>query len=392
MGKIFRKIGILSGLILLLVVSTLGICDAASKPKLNITSKTIYTKQTCQLSLKNTKKNVTWSSSDKKVAKVSSKGIVTGVKKGSATIVAKCAGKKYECQITVKKPYLNQTKASLEVGKTLTLKLTGATVSKYESSALAVADVSSKGVVTALKSGSTVITVTDTKKRTYQCSVTVTVPSGGLTQNSMEVNGKTLKYWLYTPKSINGNMPLIVYLHGGGGKGDDLNNLTKSEGFPQYLSEGKLEVPAYVIMLQASADVTAWEELDSEVMALTDAIVSGYPIDKTNISLTGHSMGGIGTWMIGCNHQDVFAKIAPLSGNVNKRLTNDPSKITLPVWSFAGTGKTDENAYNGNTAFFPELTKYNEKAKLTILEGAEHKDVVHAYLEYNVIGWLIGNE
>jgi uncharacterized protein YjdB/GH25 family lysozyme M1 (1,4-beta-N-acetylmuramidase) len=52
-------------------------------------------------------KTVTWSSSDKTIAKVSSSGVVTGVKAGTVTITAKTAnGKKTTCKITVKEETL----------------------------------------------------------------------------------------------------------------------------------------------------------------------------------------------------------------------------------------------------------------------------------------------
>ena len=47
-----------------------------------------------------------------------------------------------------------------------------------------------------------------------------------------------LKYWLYTPSDPTENMPLIVYLHGGSGKGDDLELITAVDGFPKYLRGG----------------------------------------------------------------------------------------------------------------------------------------------------------
>ena len=57
---------------------------------------------------------VKWTSSDKKVAKVSSKGVVTGVKKGKATVTAKLGKKKYSCKVTVNDTYgANTTSISI---------------------------------------------------------------------------------------------------------------------------------------------------------------------------------------------------------------------------------------------------------------------------------------
>lgn len=220
------------------------------------------------------------------------------------------------------------------------------------------------------------------------------VPS--MKQQSITLDGWEMSYWLYTPTNADGSnheaFPLIVYLHGGTSRGDDLNLLVEHEGLPQYLLEGKLNPQAYVVMPQASGDIRSWDELDATVMELVTHLTEHYPIDISRIALTGHSMGGIGTWLIGFEHQDTFKRIAPLSGAISRKLSNRLDRLTIPVWSFAGTDESDQNAYTSNTSQFPELMQLNTDAQLTILDGYKHREVVRAYLEYDVLGWLIGNE
>ena len=80
-----------------------GVSAASKKVKLNKTKATIYVGKTVTLKVKNTKKKVKWSTSNKKVATVTKKGKVKGKKAGKATITAKVGKKKYQCKITVKK-------------------------------------------------------------------------------------------------------------------------------------------------------------------------------------------------------------------------------------------------------------------------------------------------
>lgn len=66
---------------------------------------------------------------------------------------------------------------------------------------------------------------------------------------------ESLGYLLYTPSNAKADMPLIVYLHGGHGKGSDLSILTDTDGFPQYLADNLLgDIPAYVLIPQLPAD------------------------------------------------------------------------------------------------------------------------------------------
>lgn len=93
------------GLILFAMVAVLSVPAGASaaKGKINKKKVTIRVGKTVKLKVKNIKKKVKWSSSKKKVAKVSKKGVVKGLKAGKATITAKAGKKKFRCKVTVKK-------------------------------------------------------------------------------------------------------------------------------------------------------------------------------------------------------------------------------------------------------------------------------------------------
>ena len=105
MKKLIKSVLILT-LAFVLSMSTSAVCFAKttekSKVKLNKTKLTLYVGDTYNLKISGTKKNVTWTSSNKKVATVNNKGFVEAVGKGKATITAKVAGKEYSCTVNVK--------------------------------------------------------------------------------------------------------------------------------------------------------------------------------------------------------------------------------------------------------------------------------------------------
>lgn len=73
---------------------------------------------------------------------------------------------------------------------------------------------------------------------------------------------------MYTPANATENMPLIVYPHGGSGKGDELELITAVDGFPQYLRDGKISTNAYVMIPQLSSSYRGWGEMKADVMKL----------------------------------------------------------------------------------------------------------------------------
>lgn len=73
--------------------------------KLNKTKLTLDEGKSYTLKLTGTTKTVKWSTSNKKVATVSSKGIVKAIKAGTATITATVSSKKYTCKVTVKEVF-----------------------------------------------------------------------------------------------------------------------------------------------------------------------------------------------------------------------------------------------------------------------------------------------
>ena len=206
---------------------------------------------------------------------------------------------------------------------------------------------------------------------------------------------ETFRYWLYTPKNPVENMPLIVYLHGSSGKGDDLNILMNEDGFPQYLKNSQLgDVPAYILIPQLPAEKRGWASVSQSVYQLISETVSTCQIDSDNISLTGHSMGGTGTWNLAAQYPQMFARIAPLSGSARGQAAQLEALKDIPVWAFIGSDDTvilpeySENAVS-------ELNALGGNAQITIFEGADHFAVPsQTYLDPSIslVNWLIGND
>lgn len=146
-------------------------------------------------------RRVYWSSGNKSVATVNSKGLIRAVKSGTAYITAKAAdgsGKKAVCKVTVKANVpvssvtLNKKSMILTKGTTgalsMTLSPSNATNKNvvWSSSNRSVAMVNYLGKVTALKEGTTTITVKamDGSGKKASCAVTVKAKSTSSTPSA----------------------------------------------------------------------------------------------------------------------------------------------------------------------------------------------------------------
>lgn len=165
-------------IIVSLVVNISTASQAKATVKLSKTKLTLTIGQVGSLTLKNATAKVKWSSSNKTVATVNSIGDVTAKKAGTAKIKAKSGKKTYTCTVTVPKQYLSKTAMTLNAGSSKTLKVYGISSKDdvfWSSDDESIATVSSKGKVTALESGKTIIRaiLNSGVGKTYKCEVLV---------------------------------------------------------------------------------------------------------------------------------------------------------------------------------------------------------------------------
>ena len=173
---------------------TFKFIEEAAKPKVSLNMSSVTIEKGTTLTLKATvtpkalpDKSVIWTSSDTKVATVTSSGKVKGVKAGTATITCTsvATGAKATCKVTVGYVKLDQTEVSVVKGKTVTLtatvypsSLTDKSVT-WESSDTKIATVTSAGKVKGIKAGTAIITCTSNATGlSTTCTVTVKASSG----------------------------------------------------------------------------------------------------------------------------------------------------------------------------------------------------------------------
>ena len=142
--------------------------------------------------------------------------------------------------------------------------------------------------------------------------------------------------------------PLLIYLHGGGGKGNDIRRIANqvdqlSNGIQRFRKSPCLIVAPQCLRENKQGERATWEPEDLNI--LLAHLKATLPIDTTRIYLTGNSMGGFGSWIWGGYNPEHFAAIAPVVGGIGrggpKDITPDVDKwaanlAKVPVYAFVG--------------------------------------------------------
>ena len=178
-----------------------------------------------------------------------------------------------------------------------------------------------------------------------------------------------LDYYIYLPEGYGQKQeawPLMVFLHGAGERGHDLNKV-KTHGPPKLVDQGK-DLPFIIVSPQCPTDQW-WPNKIEHIMALIDETVEHYSVDESRIYLTGLSMGGYGTWATASAHPERFAAIAPVCGGGLPYMARNLKDI--PIWAFHGDN--DKTCpIEKDQKVFAEMKKIGGNMKFTTWAGDGH--------------------
>lgn len=198
--------------------------------------------------------------------------------------------------------------------------------------------------------------------------------------------GKSLDYLIAVPDAHDKEgdaVPVLLFLHGAGERGNDLSKL-KKHGPPKMVENGH-DFGAIVVSPQCPKG-TWWTAHTDVLVALLDKIEREYNVDKKRIYLTGLSMGGYGTFALAAKQPERFAAAVPICGGGKdeqaKRLTK------LPMWVFHGDADR-VIPVKESTRMVELMNKADGKnAKLTIYKGVGHNSWDKAYGDDAMWKWL----
>ncbi len=197
-----------------------------------------------------------------------------------------------------------------------------------------------------------------------------------------EVQGR---YLLFLPAGYAGSgsesWPLILFLHGAGERGDDLEKVA-IHGPPKLVVE-RPDFPFIVLSPQVPEErIWSIQFLD----ALLDEVTERYRVDPERIYVTGLSMGGYGTWHLAMEYPHRFAAIAPISGGAT--ITGACTLRHLPIWVFHGA--QDEIVPPSRSEELVErLRRCEGNVRFTLYPDAGHDAWTRTYENPELYDWFL---
>lgn len=192
-----------------------------------------------------------------------------------------------------------------------------------------------------------------------------------------------LNYILNIPDNVKPNKSLIVYLHGSGEKGNDLEKI-KSHGPLKYLKTNKID--SFILAPQCPKG-KHWDS--EELYLLINKIITENEIDPNRIYLTGLSMGAWGAWNLAYSHPELFAALVPISGYVDRIPYVEGCKIAaIPTRIYHGLlDNVVDVRYS--IEIFKKLKECNKDIKLQIFDDAFHDSWTRVYDNSTIYNWML---
>ena len=216
---------------------------------------------------------------------------------------------------------------------------------------------------------------------------------------------EVMPYRLFTPHRLESGhkYPLVVFLHGSSGSGTDnerqLQRANWFGGLVWVLPENQDRFPCFVVAPQSNIN---WPSVVIEegerpqlrpglgtgarlAFEIIDKLIAEHPIDVLRIYVTGHSMGGAGTWHMIAHRPRFFAAAVPVCGLPDFATASAVKEI--PIWNFHG--ETDNiEPVTTSRRMIEEIIKAGGKPLYTEYPGVGHNVFMWVYTEPALVEWL----
>jgi len=223
-------------------------------------------------------------------------------------------------------------------------------------------------------------------------SLGATLHAAGFVQTEFkDSKGTLLRYAILKPAKIKDETkyPLIVSLHGSGGRGNEKwqGNCAANRALGK--PENRQKYPCYIIAPTVDRN-QRWSGAPlTALIELIKTSLKKHPIDPARIYVTGQSMGGAGTYSAILAEPNLFAAAVPVCGRGQPELAK--KIVHLPIWIFHGElDRVVPTIASRNMV--AALKKAGGKPTYTEYAGVRHNSWTSAYADKKLWEWLFAQK
>lgn len=204
-------------------------------------------------------------------------------------------------------------------------------------------------------------------------------------------DGSTLRYLLHLPPAHEQGgrrWPVILCLHGAGERGEEIERVLR-HGLPREL-ESRPDYPAIVVAPQCPGQTT-WLDHVTALLELLAEVESRLHGDPERVHVTGLSMGGMGTWLLGVCAPERFASLVPVCGLVPPLegffdlLGGLKDKR---VWAFHGV-LDPMVSVEETLGIVSTLRRLGGRPRVTLYPDVGHRAWEPAYADPELLAWFL---
>jgi len=197
-----------------------------------------------------------------------------------------------------------------------------------------------------------------------------------------------LSYWLHLPPdyAARESCPLLLFLHGAGERGEDLEKV-KAHGPPKLLASGRPTPCSQFIVVAPQCPTDQYWSVET-LLALLDDLERELKVDRSRISVTGLSMGGYGVWALVTSQPRRFAAAVPICGGGSPILARLTPAKEVPVWAFHGACDPVV-PLRASEEMVKAWQDQGGDAKLTVYPEAGHDSWTETYANPELYRWLL---
>ena len=208
-------------------------------------------------------------------------------------------------------------------------------------------------------------------------------------KNKIKINNNEfMNYYVFLPEKFKKNMPLLLFLHGIGERGNNIENV-KKYALPKYMA--KFDIP-YIVIAPQCLENNFWDYHIRDLESILERVHKKYKFDKKRICILGSSMGAYGAWNFMIQRPNLFKGIVSVAGGPMLPLENNLKKIKDKAILMYHGDKDDIIDIEVSKYTYDKLKAIDaDNITFKIVKDDNHFLTSHAFKDDSLYEWLSKN-